>query len=89
MTEKPTATTNFAQKTIQFLSRPEIQAQIQGRVLDPLLEHIMRRVYPYIILSCVLFSLLLLAVLIALGIIIFQVRSPAGMAPGLSFPRPA
>jgi hypothetical protein len=89
MTEKPTAATNFTQKTIQFLSRPEIQAQIQGRVLDPLLEHIMRRVYPYIILSCVLFSLLLLAVLIALGIIIFQVRSPVGVVSGLSFPLPA
>jgi hypothetical protein len=82
MTEKPTAATNFTQKTIQFLSRPEIQAQIQGRVLDPLLEHIMRRVYPYIILSCVLFSLLL-------GIIIFQVRSPVGVVSGLSFPLPA
>jgi hypothetical protein len=86
MTEKPGVAGNFALKTIQYLGRPEIQSQIQTRVLNPIIEHIMSRVYPYIILSCVLFSLLLLAVLIALGIIIFQVRSPMRAMPGLSFP---
>ena len=35
----------------------------------------MKRVFPYIILTCVLFILLLLVVLLTLGIIIFQMRT--------------
>jgi hypothetical protein len=44
-------------------------------MLDPILNHILKKIFPYIILICVMFALLLLAVLITLGVIVFQMRS--------------
>lgn len=64
----------FLEKGVEMLTRPEVKSQIQLRLLDPLLEHVLRRVIPYIILTCVLFVLLLIAVLITLGLIVFQLR---------------
>jgi hypothetical protein len=65
----------FLKKLIHYIGRQEIRNQIQTEVLDPLINHIMKRVFPYIILTCVLFVLLLIAVLLTLGIIIFQFRN--------------
>jgi hypothetical protein len=65
---------SLTQKVIQYIGREEVRQRIQGDILDPLLNHIMKRVFPYIILTCVLFVLLLVVVLLTLGIIIFQLR---------------
>ncbi len=65
----------FLQKTLNYLDRSDLRLQIQGKLVDPILNHILRRVFPYIILTCVFFVLLLLVVLLTLGIIIFQVRA--------------
>ena len=65
---------SFIKKTIHYIGKEEVKAQIKDEIIDPLLNHIMKRVFPYIILSCVLFVLLLFAVLLTLGIIIFQFR---------------
>jgi hypothetical protein len=77
----------FMQKVIQFLGKQEIQERLKQEVVDPILNHVMKRVFPYIILICVLFVLLLLVVLLTLGVIIFQLRSIPGaaavVAPGV------
>ncbi len=69
----------FMQKVIQFVGKKDIQERIKHEVVDPILNHIMKRVFPYIILICVLFVLLLLVVLLTLGVIIFQLRSLPGL----------
>ena len=75
MTPSPSITVpTVLQKAIQYVGKPEIRDTIQSQIIDPLLNHIMKRVFPYIILTCVLFVLLLLVVLLTLGIIIFQLR---------------
>jgi hypothetical protein len=68
------STNALLQKVVGYMSQSEIRSQVQTGILDPLLNHILRRVFPYIILTCVLFVLLLLAVLLTLGIIVFQLR---------------
>ena len=68
-------TQSFVKKMIHYVGKDEMKTRIKSEIIDPLLNHIMKRVFPYIILSCVLFVLLLLAVLLTLGIIIFQFRS--------------
>lgn len=73
---KGKATNTFVQKVIDYIGRHEIRQKVQDDIVDPLLNHVMKRVFPYIILTCVLFILLLLAVLLTLGIIIFQNRAP-------------
>lgn len=72
---------SLTQKVIQYLGKEEVRQRIQGDILDPLLNHIMKRVFPYIILTCVLFVLLLIVVLLTLGIIIFQLRGGVVAAP--------
>jgi hypothetical protein len=73
---------SFMSKIITFLGRQEIQGRLKREVVDPILNHVMKQVFPYIILICVLFVLLLLAVLMTLGVIIFQLRSLPGAAAG-------
>jgi hypothetical protein len=76
------ASASFLKKIITYIGHQDIKHQIYKEVLDPLLNHIMNRVFPYIILTCVLFVLLLLAVLLTLGIIVFQLRQRAPPLPG-------
>lgn len=71
---------SFMSKVITFLGRQEIQGRLKREIVDPVLNHVMKRVFPYIILICVLFVLLLLVVLMTLGVIIFQLRSLPGGA---------
>ena len=77
-------TEKLAEKWIQYFERESVQASVRKRVIDPILNHILKRVFPYIILICVMFVLLLLAVLITLGTILFQIRS----GPTASIPNP-
>jgi hypothetical protein len=74
----PPASEKFLQKLVAYIGRDEIRQQIQDGIIDPLLNHVMTKIFPYVILICVLFTLLLLVILLALGIIVFQIRaSPA------------
>jgi len=66
---------NIIQKIMNYIEKNNIQLTIKSKLLDPILNHILKRIFPYIILICVMFALLLLAVLITLGVIIFQMRS--------------
>lgn len=74
MTKPGTNTNSLIQKAIEYITRDEIRNKLQQDVVDPLLDHIMKRVFPYIILTCVFFILLLIVVLLTLGIIVFQMR---------------
>jgi len=66
----------FFKKCIGYIEKDSVQESLRGKVIDPILRHILNKIFPYIVLICVMFVLLLLAVLITLGVIIFQVRGP-------------
>jgi cytochrome c-type biogenesis protein CcmH/NrfF len=68
---------SILQKVIDYVRQEETRKQIQGFIIDPLLNHVMNRVFPYVILTCVLFVLLLIVILVTLGIIVMQMRSQA------------
>ena len=63
------------QKWVDYLERDTVRISIQTKVIDPLLTHVLKRVFPYIVMICVMFSLLLVSTLITLGVILFQARS--------------
>lgn len=67
-------------KMVDYIGKRQVRQKIEKELIDPLLNHIMRRIFPYIILICVLFILLLLVVLLTLGIIVFQLRASRGAA---------
>ena len=62
------------QKVFRYINRDETRKQIQVFLLDPMLNHLMERVFPYIVLTCVFFAVLLLLVVSTLVIILFQLR---------------
>lgn len=78
---------DFLQKWFEYFEREQIQASIRHRLVDPILNHVLERVFPYIILICVMFSLLLVSVLLTLGIVIFQIRG-GGLAAAVAAVRP-
>jgi hypothetical protein len=66
---------SLLEKMVDYIGKRQIRQKIEKELIDPLLNHIMRRIFPYIILICVLFVLLLFVVLLTLGIIVFQLRA--------------
>lgn len=68
------------QKWVVFFEKESVRKSIETRVVDPILKHILKQVFPYILLICIMFILLLFAVLITLGVVVFQYRSGLGPA---------
>jgi len=61
-------------KALQFFQEPKNRERIQTQCIDPILHHILDRMFPYIILTCILFSLILLMSLTSVGLLVFQMR---------------
>jgi len=59
-------------RALQFVQDPVNREKIQHQFIDPLLKHILDRMFPYIILTCILFSLILLFSLTSVGLLMFQ-----------------
>jgi hypothetical protein len=72
------------QKMGAFFEKEDIQMAIRNKVLDPIMNHILKRVFPYIILICVMFILLLVSVLITLAVILFKINTPAAITNAVS-----
>ncbi len=63
------------EKSIHLLNREDTRKKLQLYLIDPLLNHIMERVFPYIVLTCALFTLLLIVAMLTFGMLIVQTRS--------------
>lgn len=72
--KKPTMWEGFLEKSIILLNDKENQKRIQQFVIDPVLTHVMNRVFPYILLICVLFTLLLVVAMLTFAIVFLQMR---------------
>lgn len=72
------------EKWILYFEKESIQYTVRSKVIDPILNHILKRIFPYIILICVMFALLLVSVLITLGVIVFQIRTRTEYVPNTS-----
>lgn len=72
--EKPSFMEQLMEKSIHILNREDTRKKLQIYLIDPLLNHVMERVFPYIILICVLFALLLIVAMMTFGILILQHR---------------
>jgi hypothetical protein len=54
---------NFIQKAFLMLSNDESKKHIQVYIIDPILNHVLERVFPYIILTTVLFIILIVCII--------------------------
>ena len=72
--EKPSFMEQLMEKSIHILNREDTRKKLQIYLIDPLLNHVIERVFPYIILICVLFALLLIVAMMTFGMLILQHR---------------
>jgi uncharacterized membrane protein len=72
--QKPSIMEQLMEKSIHILNREDTRKKLQIYLIDPLLNHVLERIFPYIILICVLFALLLIVAMMTFGILILQHR---------------
>jgi hypothetical protein len=72
--EKPSFMEQLMEKSIHILNREDTRKKLQIYLIDPLLNHVMERIFPYIVLICVLFALLLIVAMMTFGMLILQHR---------------
>lgn len=65
----------FIQKAFLLLSNEESKKYIQIYLIDPILNHILERLFPYIIISCVLIIILIVSILTICIITYYQIYS--------------
>jgi hypothetical protein len=63
----------WVEKMAAHLQKEENKRLIQLYLIDPILNHVLDRVFPYIILTCALFSLLVILVGMTFVIILLKV----------------
>jgi hypothetical protein len=65
---------NILDRAVEFFQEPKNRERIQHNCLDPMLRYLLDRMFPYIILTCILFSLILLMSLTSVGLLMFQLH---------------
>ena len=71
-------------RVVAFFQEPKNQERIQTKCIDPLMRYILDKMFPYIILFCIVFCLVLLLSITSVAILLFQLRtipSPALVIP--------
>jgi len=70
----------WIEKIAVHLHNEENKRLVQLYLIDPILNHVMDRVFPYIILTCALFSLLVILVGLTFVILLMKVSPNNGLA---------
>jgi len=60
------------ERIIQAFQEPRNQEKIQTQCIDPLLKYLLNRMFPYIILICIIFSIILLMSFTSVGLLMIQ-----------------
>lgn len=68
----------WIQKLSQMFQTDENKKMIQVFIVDPILNHILERIFPYVLILCVLF--VVLTIMISLTLMIVFTRVPAAFA---------
>jgi len=69
---------NILDKTLQFFQESKNRERIQTYCIDPLMRHVLDRLFPYIILTCILFTLILLMSFASIWLLMIQLRATPG-----------
>ena len=67
-------------RTLHFFQQPSNRERIQSQCIDPLLRHVLDRLFPYILLTCLLFSLILLMSLASVTLLVLHMRTATSVA---------
>ena len=67
-------------KVLQFFQDKQNREKIQTHCIDPLIRHILDRLFPYIILTCIVFSMILLMSCVSAGLLFMHLRNTSPVA---------
>lgn len=71
-------------RTIQMLQDETLKKKIQILILQPFLQYIIELVFPYVIIICAVFGLMILMMVSILGLLVFRLQPAAASAAGSS-----
>lgn len=74
----------FLQKCIQVVQKDENKKMLSVFLVDPILNYVFERLFPYMIIFCVLF--VLLTIMISLTLLVVFTRLPAALSTTATFP---
>lgn len=64
-------------KTIQMLQNDVLKKKIQLLILQPFLQYMIELIFPYIIIICVFFSLMILMMISIIGLLVYKMNVTA------------
>ena len=64
-------------KTIQMLQNDVLKKKIQLLILQPFLQYMIELVFPYVIIICVFFSLMILMMISIIGLLVYKMNVTA------------
>lgn len=74
----------FLQKCIRIVQTEENKKMLTVFLFDPIINYIFERLFPYLLIFCVIF--VLLTVMIALTLLVVFTRLPGALSKTTSFP---
>ena len=63
-------------KTIQMLQNDVLKNKIQLLILQPFLQYVIELVFPYVILICVFFCIMILMMISIIGLLVYNMNMP-------------
>ena len=66
----------FIDKTIQMLQNDVLKKKIQMLILEPFLQYCIELIFPYAIIICAVFAIMILMMISIIGLLVFRFNSP-------------
>ena len=71
-------------RTIQMLQDDVLKKKIELHLLQPFMQHAIELVFPYVIIICAIFGLMILMMVSILGLLVFRLQPAVASAAGSS-----
>jgi uncharacterized membrane protein len=74
----------FLDKTIQILKNDTIKKKIELLIIQPFLQYALDLIFPYVIIICVVFGIIIISMIRILCLLVFRFASPGDAASVIS-----
>lgn len=75
-------------KTIQMLQNDVLKKKIQLLILQPFLQYMIELIFPYVIIICVVFGIMIIMMISILGLLVYKINVPAAIAASTAVTMP-
>ncbi len=79
MSQRTEVIERFLDKTIQILKNDTIKKKIELLIIQPFLQYSLDLIFPYVIILCVVFGILIISMISILCLVAFRFSGPSGL----------